>query len=360
MSEVWHHLKKSLHCKPHSSEVHDPTACRTTTQRKIQGKINSQEHSDRHISHDIIVDRSSGEIKICPCYPVYSQGNQYGKGIEDDPHPPRSTKRIVPSSKSHCVDCDECNVFSKKKIPVKKAYRDPPTSTHHDECKGKLSVQTVEEGDNIPENSLIHLEREGSSCKIIHQICKDQLIESKEAQIECVFKVQNKQETFACFEKCRELVRTKAEKLQNEHPRCLVDGNELLRFHGTSISCSLGLNGSSTLCTLDQCRVCDILKHGFSANQEFHGALGVYTTSSSGKAIDSVCSSNESDKKRMCVVLCRVIAGRIHNPLQEIKEITVPEFDALVKKISDQSEIEELIVLNPRAVLPCFLVIYNF
>ena len=50
----------------------------------------------------------------------------------------------------------------------------------------------------------------------------------------------------------------------------------------------------------------------------------------------------------MYVMRCRVIAGRIHNPLQEIKEMVEPEFDSLVKKMSDQSEIEELIVLNPR------------
>ncbi|KAG2558304.1 uncharacterized protein LOC120685045 [Panicum virgatum] len=26
----------------------------------------------------------------------------------------------------------------------------------------------------------------------------------------------------------------------NEHPRCIADGNELLQFHGTTVSCSLG------------------------------------------------------------------------------------------------------------------------
>lgn len=125
--------------------------------------------------------------------------------------------------------------------------------------------------------AVVQLERDGSSCKIIQQICKDNLIESRAAQIECILRVQKKQETFACFEESRDMVRTKAERLQNEHPRCLVDGNELLRFHGTTIACSLGLNGSSTLCTLEQCGVCQILRHGFSANKEFHGARGVYT-----------------------------------------------------------------------------------
>ncbi|KAL2343368.1 hypothetical protein Fmac_004653 [Flemingia macrophylla] len=210
----------------------------------------------------------------------------------------------------------------------------------------------------------MELEKESSSCKVIEQICQGSHI-SSESKIECVLKVQNKQETFACFEKCRERVRVKVGKRlqrQNNHPRCLVDGNELLRFHGTTIACSLGSNASSTLCTLDQCGVCQILRHGFSANQEFHGSLGVYTTSTSAKAIDSICITTDNNNFviRKSVMVCRVIAGRIHNPLQEIKEITNPGFDSLVKKIHDQSEIEELIVLNPRSVLPCFVIIYNF
>ena len=202
--------------------------------------------------------------------------------------------------------------------------------------------------------SVIQLEREDSSSKIIEQICEGNFTESN--AIECVLRVQSKQESFAWYEECREMVRVKAETLENEHPRCLVDGNELLRFHGTTLACSL----ASTLCSSDQCGVCQILKHGFSSNQQlFHGALGVCTSSSSAKAIHSISSSNNKSVRRKCVMLCRVIAGRIHNPLQEIQEITHRGFDSLVKKMRDHSEIEELVVLNPRAVLPCFLVIYN-
>lgn len=204
---------------------------------------------------------------------------------------------------------------------------------------------------------MIQLEREDSSSKIIEQICEGNFRE----KIECVLRVESKQETFAWYEECRELVRVKAESLEKEHPRCMVDGNELLRFHGTTLACSLASNASSsTLCSSDQCGVCQILKHGFYSNQElFHGALGVCTSSTSAKAIHSICSPNNKSVRRKCVMLCRVIAGRIHNPLQEIEEITDTGFDSLVKKMRDHSEIEELVVLNPRAVLPCFLVIYN-
>ncbi|XP_020222129.1 uncharacterized protein LOC109804713 [Cajanus cajan] len=364
MSEIWHLVKKSLHCKPQSSEVHDPKASRGTHQRKKIDQIDSsneenQRHSERRVSHEVFLDRSSGEIMICPCCPC-SQGHDHEDG--NKPHPPRSTccQRIIYSSKAYCVDC---HVFSKSKVPLEKdCSSGPPSSIRHHECEEKLQSTDFAEqhDDNIAEHSVIQLERESSSCKIIEQICQGSDMNS-ESKIECVLRVENKKETFACFEECREMVRVKAERVQNDHPRCLVDGNELLRFHGTTIACSLGSNASSTLCTLDECGVCQILRHGFSANQEFHGSLGVYTTSTSAKAIDSICiTPNNNFVMRKSVMVCKVIAGKIYNPLQEIKEMTDPGFDSLVKKILDQSEIEELIVLNPRAVLPCFLVIYNF
>ncbi|XP_047170339.1 uncharacterized protein LOC124838708 [Vigna umbellata] len=381
MSEIWHVLKKSLHCRSHSSEVHDPQAKRIDQRKKDERNKRQSKHQ---LSHEIFLDRYSGEIKIFPCYPT-----------EEPPsHSPAKSKLTIVSSETLCVDCDECVVFSKKKVPVKDS-NDPPISARHRECEDKIkSSDTVEEQGNFHlhsvscenlwkiwknidvtfvtlagiEHSLdtvsglvIQLEREDSSSKIIEQICEGNLTESNATEIECVMRVQSKQETFAWYEECRELVRVKAKNLEKEQPRCLVDGNELLRFHGTTLACSLGSNASSsTLCTLDHCGVCQILKHGFYSNQElFNGALGVCTSSSSAKAIHSICSPNNKSVTRKCVMLCRVIAGRIHNPLQEIEEITHTGFDSLVKKMRDHSEIEELVVLNPRAVLPCFLVIYN-
>ncbi|KAF0927790.1 hypothetical protein E2562_036210 [Oryza meyeriana var. granulata] len=72
----------------------------------------------------------------------------------------------------------------------------------------------------------------------------------------------------AHFEEYREAVKLKASKLPKKHPRCLADGNELLRFHGTTLSCTLGdTAGSSSLCVSDKCAVCRrIIRHGFSLN----------------------------------------------------------------------------------------------
>lgn len=205
------------------------------------------------------------------------------------------------------------------------------------------------------------LHRDDSSWKIIEKICKTIYFNSerKAAELECVLKVHSTQKTFALFEKCREMVKINAEEMQNGHPRCLVDGNELMRFHGTTIACSLGINDSSSLCTLDQCGVCQIMRYGFSAKQEFNGFVGVITNSTCENAIDSIGSSSVPINRK-CVIVCRVIAGRINNPMQEIQEIDDSGYHSLVKKINGQSDIEELSVLNPKAVLPCFVVIYRF
>ncbi|GAU34501.1 hypothetical protein TSUD_388130 [Trifolium subterraneum] len=165
--------------------------------------------------------------------------------------------------------------------------------------------------------------------------------------------------TLACFEEYREIVKINAKKLhdKNHHPRCVVDGNELLMFHGTNIACSLGINNSYSLCNLDYCGVCQILRYGFSTNKKFQGALGVYTTSTSGKAFDSI--DDERAFTRKSVIVCRVIAGRVHSPFEEIQGKVDSRFDSLAEKLSKHGNIEELNLLNPKALLPCFVVIYK-
>lgn len=207
--------------------------------------------------------------------------------------------------------------------------------------------------------SVIELNEEDSSRQIIETICRTSWpnSETKSGQIESVLKVQNMPRTFASFEEYREMVKLNAEKFQKKQPRCLADGNELLRFHGTTITCSLGVNGSSALCTSEQCGVCQILRHGSFTHKDFHGSLGVLITSTCGKAFESIgLGLSESDmgaSQRKSVIVCRVIAGR------GLEEVGNSRVDSLAEKTSSNLDDEELYVLNPRAILPCFVVIYK-
>ena len=211
-----------------------------------------------------------------------------------------------------------------------------------------------------------------SSRKIVEIICRTSLLKSESScvRIDRVFKVHNTQRTLSRFEEYREAVKLKASKLPKKHPRCLADGNELLRFHGATLSCALGSGGgassgsSSSLCASDKCAVCRIIRHGFSARKEGKAGVGVFTTSTSGRAFESIEApppagdDGEPAAARKALLVCRVIAGRVHKPLENLREFAGQTgFDSLAGKVGPYANIEELYLLNPRALLPCFVVI---
>lgn len=199
-----------------------------------------------------------------------------------------------------------------------------------------------------------------SSRKIVEIICKASWLKSESTcgRLERVLKVHNMQKTLTQFEEYREMVKTRASKLAKKHPRCLADGNELLRFYGTTVWCSLGINGSSNLCASDKCNICRILRHGFSKKKEMKGGLGVYTTSTSGRALESIRVLEDNPSIRKALLICRVIAGRVHKPTDNLQNVAVHSgFDSVAGKVGPYASIEELYLLNVRALLPCFVVI---
>ncbi|XVF39405.1 hypothetical protein PTKIN_Ptkin01aG0032200 [Pterospermum kingtungense] len=180
-------------------------------------------------------------------------------------------------------------------------------------------------------------------------------------QIDRILKVHNTPKTISKFEEYRDSIKSKATKLSKKHPRCVADGNELLRFHCTTFACSLGLNGSTNLCnSIPNCNVCSIIKNGFKVAQELTGSSsngkGILTTATSGKAhdqADGVEDGNDHDKRAMLV--CRVIAGRVKKTM----EGGVEDYDSVAGAVGAYSNLDELYVFNPMAILPCFVVIYR-
>ncbi|KAL3736661.1 hypothetical protein ACJRO7_025579 [Eucalyptus globulus] len=168
-------------------------------------------------------------------------------------------------------------------------------------------------------------------------------------KIDRILKVHNTQKTISKFEEYRDSIKAKATK---KNPRCIADGNELLRFHCTMFSCSLGLDGSSNLCnSIPQCNVCNIIRNGFKVGEE-----GILTTATSGRAHDnaSLVMKTEDDETRAMLV-CRVIAGRVKKNMEGSME----EYDSAAGACGLYSNLDELYVFNPRAILPCFVVIYR-
>lgn len=227
-------------------------------------------------------------------------------------------------------------------------------------CGEQFGKWEALESHHLSKHAVTELAEGDSSRKIVEIICRSswQKSESHCGRIERVLKVHNTQKTLARFEEYRETVKIKASKLPKKHPRCLADGNELLRFYGTTVACSLGMNGISSLCVSDKCCVCRIIRNGFSTKKELKGGIGVFTTSTSGRAFESTEIYEVDPSVRKALIVCRVIAGRVHRPLENIREIAGQTgFDSLAGKVGLYSNIEELYLLNPRALLPCFVVI---
>lgn len=193
--------------------------------------------------------------------------------------------------------------------------------------------------------------------------------DSPMCKIERILKVHNTQRTIQRFEECRDAVKSRTANSTKKNPRCAADGNELLRFHCTTLTCALGARGSSALCaSAPTCGVCTIIRHGFQG-----GKGGVRTTASSGRAHDSVQLCGEGSRRAMLV--CRVIAGRVKrvteeptppSPEEEGKEPPVSgvatsaaSYDSVAGNAGSYSNLEELLVFNPKAILPCFVVIYK-
>lgn len=188
------------------------------------------------------------------------------------------------------------------------------------------------------------------------------------ARPERIFKVHNSPKTIAKFEEYRDMVKTKASKISKKHSRCLVDGNELLRFYSTTVACHMGkmrtstssyMSSSTSLCTSSSCGVCHILRYGFPTK----GQPGIYTNASSGQAHESIMFSKEYDKTanaKRAMLVCRVIAGRVKKTgYESSQDGPVSGYDSVAGEAGLYTDLEELLVLNNRAVLPCFVVIYS-
>ncbi|KAJ4848202.1 hypothetical protein Tsubulata_005363 [Turnera subulata] len=211
-------------------------------------------------------------------------------------------------------------------------------------------------------HAVSELSPEDTSKNIVEIIFQSSWLKKQDpiCKIDRILKVHNTQRTISKFEEYRDSIKAKANKLPKKHPRCVADGNELLRFHSTSFACSLGLNGSSNLCnSIPHCNVCSIIKNGFKESCDGGGGLGILTTATSGKAHDKALITEESntggDNDRRAMLVCRVIAGRVKKSLDGNKE----DYDSVAGAVGVYSNLDELYVFNPKAILPCFVVIYR-
>ncbi|KAM7525603.1 hypothetical protein LguiA_015505 [Lonicera macranthoides] len=154
-------------------------------------------------------------------------------------------------------------------------------------------------------------------------------------QVDMVFKVQNLGRTVTRFEEYRETVRSHASTYGGgfeDHARCVADGNEVMGFH------CLGPTGGGAY------------DAGGALNIRAGKGSAICTFSGSGAAHENAGGG----RGRRAMLVCRVVAGRVCKRVgfESLLEGRVG-FDSV------SGENGEMLVFDPRAVLPCFLIIYK-
>ncbi|XP_004500239.1 uncharacterized protein [Cicer arietinum] len=179
-----------------------------------------------------------------------------------------------------------------------------------------------------------------------------------------ILKIHNSQKILSKFEEYRETVKSKAARhTRRRDERCIADGNELMRFHCSTFLCELGLNGDSSICSQQFCNICGVIKSGFSPKLD-----GISTLSTSWRGHVSIPDEIEREFRFMNVkramLVCRVIAGRVGSDSDD-GELDKSDggFDSVMARgengVYTRLDEEELLVFNPRAVLPCFVIVYS-
>ena len=174
-------------------------------------------------------------------------------------------------------------------------------------------------------------------------------------KIERILKVKHSSEALERFEKYREMVKKKVYKQHKRHPRCDVDGNEMLQFYGTQMNCcSQNPNKVSELCKDFACQVCRIIQSGFEPEDgKKYGRIPLSSCSTTSSGNTPAIYKGANAKR--AVMVCRIIAGRVVNFVDMEKE---EGYDS-IKVGGLHSKLDKLIVTNPSAVLPCFVIVYT-
>uniref|UniRef100_A0ACD5XJT6 Uncharacterized protein n=1 Tax=Avena sativa TaxID=4498 RepID=A0ACD5XJT6_AVESA len=177
-----------------------------------------------------------------------------------------------------------------------------------------------------------------------------------------ILRIHHNPRALSRFEEYRDLVRARASRRSTAgaavEERCIADGNERLQFHCSTMLCSLGAG----VCGSPYCCTCTILRHGFAGKQA--DVDGIATYSSGWAAHASLPEDVEREfaflQVRRAMLVCRVVAGRVvrggdGDKVAYDSMVPVPPA-GVVRRGEDDAE---LLVFNPRAMLPCFVIMYS-
>ncbi|XP_028776003.1 uncharacterized protein LOC114732809 [Neltuma alba] len=273
-------------------------------------------------------------------------------------HPRSSIKCFKPKSER---DSATSATPQKKHRPAKKKKSAPPKPPQkQSKPKRQASTSSIARNSSCS-NQLTELHEGDWPVDIVAAMFRAGWPLEKTVAIEKILKVNHSLENLTEFEEYREGVKSKSAKIcePGRTQKLVVDGNELVQFHGTLITCPLGRNSASLdICSNRWCAVCSMVSSTFLAKD-----VSVTLCENSWRAHRKINGGLVGDKAsaRTASVLCRVITGRIAN-LAKLGVTNVKDggFNSGVSPAGYESGVSEnLAVLNERAILPCFVVIYR-
>ncbi|KAM0873743.1 hypothetical protein ACQ4PT_037877 [Festuca glaucescens] len=372
----WEQLKSLLSCRSATaaSRVHDPAALTRT------GGGGGAWATSLCSMRDVAVDGASSAASVDhrDTAPLNRSSRRTHRAAASS----SSAGGGHPSSLRGLSGCYECRAINVE--PVSRRYPRPRELCPCSQCGEVFTKAESLEQHQAIRHAVSELGPEDSGRNIVEIIFKSswQKRDRPICQIDRILKVHNRPRTVARFEAYRDAVRARcraaaATSSSSAAPagttsRAAADGNELLRFHPAGLACALGAEGSASLCSAaaaddgtdngaTACGVCAAIRHGFAPWAGAH-PLGVRTTASSGRAHDCGAAHAAITGWRAMLV-CRVIAGQVRREDAGAGEHEGAPFDSVAGEVDAASSaygtLEELFVANPRAILPCFVVIYR-
>ncbi|CAG8591629.1 32356_t:CDS:2 [Gigaspora margarita] len=153
--------------------------------------------------------------------------------------------------------------------------------------------------------------------------------------------------------------------------RLMSAGNEQRRFHGTKMSCLIGLKNDGQVCSDKSCSVCCIIRDGYKLRYVGTGTVfsrfgrGLYFSGTSSKSDDY----NDGSLKDFygvsykVMLLNKVVVGKGHPLTVDNMTLTAPPmgYDSVLGEPSTTGNLnyDEVVVYREEASIPQYLIVYK-
>lgn len=149
----------------------------------------------------------------------------------------------------------------------------------------------------------------------------------------------------------------------------MLDGNERAPYyHGTALTCALGLNGRRSVCNHGDCNICNILKSRFKMKREsprdgapFHRfGPAFYFTETSSKADAYSAEAKGLGPGYRAIIVTNIIRGREWEAKEDMRILRRPPkgYDCVIGL--EHLNFDEVALYDHRSILATYVVYYKY